>query len=104
MTLKRKQVADKLKLSSPNKLDKYEAAVQELNEAKTAEEESRDLLKKISDAIRDQEWPLLHENSQKETKNALTQFARVLLSLEKRKLQDIEQASRDVLTTKSGAL
>jgi hypothetical protein len=64
-TVKRKQAADKLKSASQLKHEKVDVAIAELTEAKNDEEECKDFLRKISDSLREHEWP--HVQSRRES-------------------------------------
>ena len=94
LTIKRKQALDKVR--AQGRQDKIDLAVKELDEAKAAEDNTRDFLKRVGDTIRDTEWPILLETKDKEFKASLVASARALLVLEKQKLQEIESASREL--------
>ncbi len=95
-TIKRKLAAEKLKLSAQIKHDKVDAALVELDEAKTAEEEAQKMVKKMSEDIKDLEWPTMHCRRHADFVEQLNEFVRGQVDLEKRQMREWQGIVSDI--------
>lgn len=95
-TLKRKQASDKLKVASVLRHDKVDASLSELTDARNAESEAKELVKKISDAIRERELPLITKQRNVDFCEALRLYARAQCEMELRQKKDWESIVADL--------
>eukprot|EP00158_Paraphelidium_tribonemae_P006076 Partr_v1_DN27663_c0_g1_i1_m64824 putative sorting nexin len=89
-SLAKKQACEKLKTSSQVRHDKAEAAMAELTEAQTAEKDTKDLLQKVSNDIRDAEWPHLVNVIHEDVFAVLAGYARGQMDIEARILNEFQ--------------
>ncbi|KAI3631675.1 hypothetical protein MIR68_010148 [Amoeboaphelidium protococcarum] len=94
-TLKKKQAADKLK-SSGHSTSKIESALQDLNDAKTAESELNALVKKITENIKEREWDNFEHVQAEQVTQYMTRYAVALKENERKQAEDWTLVYNDI--------
>lgn len=99
--IKKQMNVDKLKLNSAAQHTKIDAAMGELNEAKTHEEASKDYLTKISAEIQDTEWPAFTKIFETDLNTCVNAYVKDMMQMESKVVKEWEAVLPDIKAIQS---